>query len=220
MITLLPLPSRNDNRTWMNIVRLQPSAKASNLLLLVLLRDFFFFFFFKIKSASCGAKIPSIISWFQVLVFGIIKQSTVASTIESRIGEFIFGGCLIGSHLCCQIMIDLLSPTRQHAPSRITSRRLRMLFQAYEPVVDSLASKIEQCGKNLALKTLWRSESVLERSRQDCLASRASLNMTKFLKPIPLITLDFVNSSHRIQCIFLRFPHCPYQNFFTMTSIS
>ncbi|XP_065631524.1 disease resistance protein Roq1-like [Quercus suber] len=47
---------------------------------------------------------------------------------------------------------NLSSPTCQHAPSRITSRRLRMLFQAYEPAVDCLASKIEQCGKNLALK--------------------------------------------------------------------
>ena len=94
-----------------------------------------------IKSASYGAKIPSIISWFQVLVSEIIKESTVASAIESRIGELIFGGCLIGSHLCCQILIDLPSPTHQQAPSRITSRPLRMLFQAYEPTIDSFQDR-------------------------------------------------------------------------------
>ena len=101
----------------------------------------FFFFFFIIKSASYGAKIPSIISWFQVLVSKIFKESIVAFAIESRIGELIFSGCLIGSHLCCQILIDLPSPTHQQAPSRITSRPLRMLFQAYEPTLDSFQDR-------------------------------------------------------------------------------
>ena len=94
-----------------------------------------------IKSASYGAKIPSIISWFQVLVSKIFKESIVAFAIESRIGELFFSGCLIGSHLCCQILIDLLSPTHQQAPSRITSRPLRMLFQAYEPTIDSFQDR-------------------------------------------------------------------------------
>ena len=102
---------------------------------------FLFYLFYIIKSAFCGAKIPSIISRFQVLVSKIFKESTVAFAIESRIGELIFSGCLIGSHLCCQILIDLLSPTRQQAPSRITSRPLRMLFQAYEPTLDSFQDR-------------------------------------------------------------------------------
>ena len=140
VMALLPFPPRNDTRTWMNIVHLQPSAKTPNLLLLVLLRDFFYIFYI-IKSAFSGAKIPSIISRFQVLVSKIFKESTVAFAIESRIGELIFSGCLIGSHLCCQILIDLLSPTRQQAPSRITSRPLRMLFQAYEPTLDSFQDR-------------------------------------------------------------------------------
>ena len=52
----------------------------------------FYLFIFFIKSASYGAKIPLIISWFQVLVSKIFKESTVAFAIESRIGELIFSG--------------------------------------------------------------------------------------------------------------------------------
>ena len=36
----------------------------------------------------------------------------------------------------------------------------------------------------------------------------------------PPSILNFVNSSHFSQCIFLRSPHCPHQNFFSSASIS
>ena len=159
-----------------------------------------------IKSASCGAKLSSIISWFQVLVSRFIKQSIVAPSMESRIGEDIFLGVFLGSHLCCQILTDLPSPTRRQTPSRITSRPWRILLQAYEPTVVSFAFKIEQCGKNFSLKTLLKRDLVLVRSHQASLASRASWKMIKSLKPIPPINLDFVNFSHRIQYIFPSIP--------------
>jgi len=98
---------------------------------------------FLIILASCGINIPSIISWFQVLVSGFMKQSTVASSFDSRIGEMILEGCLMGSHHCCQILMALPSPTHQQAPSRIMSLPLRMLFHAYEPETESFAFKIE-----------------------------------------------------------------------------
>ena len=60
----------------------------------------------------------------------------------------------MGSHQCCQILMALPSPTRQQAPSRIMSLPLKLLFHAYELETDSFASKIEQCRKNLTIKTL------------------------------------------------------------------
>ena len=75
---------------------------------------------FFISLASCGAKIPSTIAAFQVLVPSSIKQSTVASSIVSTIGESTLVGCFRGNQWCCQIFMDLPFPTLQQAPSRIT----------------------------------------------------------------------------------------------------
>ena len=144
----LPPPLEIDNPIYVNTDRSILVAKTKSA------TTFFDKRIFLIKSASSGMKIPSIISWFQLLVSGFIKQSTVASSIDSKIGEVIFGWCFIGNHQFCQILMDLPSPTRQKAPLRITSLPLIILFHAYEPAIDSFASKIEQCGKNFALKTL------------------------------------------------------------------
>ena len=66
---------------------------------------------------------------------------------------------LLGSHLSSFTRTEFPSPILQTIPFRITSLAPRMLFQAYEPAMESFASKIEQFGKNLALKTRKQSES-------------------------------------------------------------
>ena len=60
-----------------------------------------------------------------------------------------------------------------------------ILFHAYEPTTESLASRIEQFGKNLALNTQKHREYGLFIILQTSFAKRASLNFSISLKPIP-----------------------------------
>ena len=73
---------------------------------------------------------------------------------------------------------------RQTIPFLITSLALMILFQAYEPV-ESLASKIELFGKNLALNTQWQREFELFIILHTCFANKASLNFSISLNPMP-----------------------------------
>ena len=109
---------------------------------------------FLIAVASYGMNIPSIMSLFHLLVSGSIKQFTVVSSLDSNIGDVILVGFLIGSQGCYQILIDFPFATCQQAPCFITSLPLEMLFHAYDPEADSLASMKVCWGKNLALKIL------------------------------------------------------------------
>ena len=60
------------------------------------------------------------------------------------IGEVTKGGCLMGSQWSYHILMFFPLPTRNLEPILITSLPFKMLFQAYDPVVDSLASMNEQ----------------------------------------------------------------------------
>jgi len=64
--------------------------------------------------ASAGTRIPSNISASHFPVFSSIRQSTVASPMDSMIGEVTKGGCLIGSQWCCHILIFFPLPTQIH----------------------------------------------------------------------------------------------------------
>ena len=55
------------------------------------------------SSASAGRRTPSNISASQFPVVSSIKQSTVASSIDSMIREVTNGGCLMGSQWFCHI---------------------------------------------------------------------------------------------------------------------
>ena len=68
-------------------------------------------------------------------------------------GEMILLLTVLGSHLSPHIWTDFPFPIRQTAPLLITSRPLRILLQANEALIDSLASIILQSGKNRTLKT-------------------------------------------------------------------
>ena len=74
-----------------------------------------------------------------------------------------------------------------------------MLLQAYEPPLESLASIIEELGKNQALNTLQNRDDLLCKRRQACFANKESLYRAKSRNPIPPTILDFVNSSHFTQ---------------------
>ena len=58
---------------------------------------------FLMSSTSLGTNRPSITSSFHVRVSSLISTSTVASSHPSKIGDDTRVGCLIGSHVCCQI---------------------------------------------------------------------------------------------------------------------
>ena len=88
-------------------------------------------------------------------------------------GDKILGCSKLGSHGPSQILMDFPLPTLHLAPLTKTSLPLRILRQAYEPLGESGASINEQFGKNLLLKTLCKSESLLCRRHQACLANKA-----------------------------------------------
>lgn len=58
---------------------------------------------FLMSLASSRTNRPLIISSFHVCVSSLISTSTAASSYPSKIGEDTRVGCLIGSHICCQI---------------------------------------------------------------------------------------------------------------------
>ena len=84
---------------------------------------------------------------------------TVVSSHPSSIDDWTWEGCLHGSHERCQIWTSFPLPILQQAPRLIASRPCKMLFQAYEPRLDSVASIIKQFGKNWGLKILKNKES-------------------------------------------------------------
>lgn len=112
--------------------------------------------------------------------------------IEGR-GETVVLLTLTGSHLYSLTRTDCPFLILHTIPLRITSLALKILFHAYDPMVDSLASKIEQFGKNLALNTQWHSKSRLFIMCHTCLARRESLNFSISLKPIPPISFASYN---------------------------
>ena len=61
-----------------------------------------FFFYFFMAEVSYRVNMPSIMFVFQLLILAIIKESIVASSIDSSIGDWITVGCLIGSQWCSQ----------------------------------------------------------------------------------------------------------------------
>ena len=82
------------------------------------------------SSDSSGMKIPSMIEWFQRCVASSINISTLASAMESMIGEVTLVGCFRGSHVLCQICTDLPFPTLHLHPLSSTSRPCKILLQA------------------------------------------------------------------------------------------
>ena len=107
-----------------------------------------------ISSTSKRLQIPSIISWFHCLEVSSIKVATFASANVSTIGERTCGGCFLGNQWCCHILTTLSFPILQRQPLSKIYLPCRMLFQACEPPLVCLASKIVQFGKKRALKTL------------------------------------------------------------------
>ena len=110
-------------------------------------------------------------------------------------------------------------PTLQWAPFFMTSRLLRILLQAKDPL-SSFASKILPLGKNFALKNLWKREVLSSNSLQTCFASIASLNFCNSLNPIPPRSFGRHNELHFVQWIFFWFPRWPHQNLQSSHSMS
>ena len=87
-------------------------------------------------------------------------------------------------------------------------------------MVESLASKIEQSGKNLALNTLWQREFELFMIRHTCLANNESLNFSISLKPKPPTSLASHKHFQFTQWTFQLSPLYPHQYFLIKTSNS
>ena len=121
-------------------------------------------------------------SWF-------IKEPTLVSGWTIVRGEITFLLALTGSKLSYLFLIDCPFPILHTIPLRITSLALWILFQALDPTVESLASKIEQSGKNQALNTWWHREFGLFIMRHTCLARMESLNFSISLNPNPPTSL-------------------------------
>ena len=66
-----------------------------------------------IISTSPGTKMPSTMSMFHCLVEASIKESIVASSIDSITGEEALVGCFMGNQWRCQMLTDFMSPMRQ-----------------------------------------------------------------------------------------------------------
>lgn len=84
---------------------------------------------------------------------------------------------LTGSHLSSLILTELPSPLRQTIPFITTSLALRMFFYAQELAFESFPSRIEQFGKNLALKTLQHKESGLFIIRHTCFSQQSFIGL-------------------------------------------
>ena len=69
-------------------------------------------------------------------------------------GPWSLGVCKEGIQLSPQTLIVSPFLTLHYVPYRITSFPFKILFQAYEPPYPSIASIIEQFGKNFDLNTL------------------------------------------------------------------
>ena len=82
------------------------------------------------SSASAGMNTPLIISSSHLPVLLSIRQSTVAFSIDSIIGEETNGGCFMGSQWCCHILIFFPLLTLNLAPIWITSLPFKIIFQA------------------------------------------------------------------------------------------
>ena len=92
-------------------------------------------------------------------VIHLRSSSSIRAHTFAFIGRFFWGEmiCFVdisGSHLSPIICTIVPSPISQYAPCLTTSLALRMLCQAYDPLVFTPLSRTEHVGKNLALKTL------------------------------------------------------------------
>lgn len=97
----------------------------------------------------------------------------------------------------------ILSPfaTCHCHPLAIISRLATMLCHAQDDACLVCASRKEQFGKYLALKTLYSSESSPMKNLHPCLASIAKLKASKSLKPslpLPLTSVSFPQLSQWI----------------------
>ena len=173
-----------------------------------------------INSASCGENKPSIKPWSHYLVSPLIKISTLASAIVSTLCDWTCGIFFLGSQWSCLILTAFPFPILHWQPLSNTSLPCKMLLQAWEPLLDHLASIKVQFGKNRTLKTLCSNEYGFFKSLHACLAIKESLNIATSLNPMPPSNFDLVSSSHFNQWIFLFSPLCPHQNFLIMVSIS
>lgn len=106
---------------------------------------------FLISSASSSTNNLSISFLFQVQLPSLINTSTFVSSQPSITGDWTQVGCLSGNQVYCQIWTVFPIPILQQAPRVFTSQPCKMLFQAYEPWLDSI---IVQFGKNWGLKVL------------------------------------------------------------------
>ena len=124
-----------------------------------------------------------------------------------------------GIHLSWNTLICMPSPTLHIIHFSITCLALSKLCQAKEPV-EHFPSKIDSEGKYLVLNTLYSRDSFSVCNLQICLASIASLNLTKSLNPIPPSTFDLHKIFQLFQWIFRWPPRSPHQNFLICISIS
>ena len=163
---------------------------------------------------------PSIKPWSHCLVSSLIKISTLASTIVSILGDRTCGTFFLGSQWSCHVLTAFPFPILYWQPLSNTSLPCKMLFQAWESLLECLASIKVQFVKKHALKTLCNNEFGFFKSLHACLANKESLNIAMSLNPIPPSNFDLVSSSHFKQWIFLLSPLCPHQNFLIIISIS
>ena len=126
----------------------------------------------------------------------------------------------LGSQWSCHILTAFPFPILHWQPLSSTSLPCNMLFQAWEPLLECLASTKMQFGKKRALKALCSKDSRFFNNLHACVANKESLNIARSLNPMPPSNFDFVSSSHLNQWIFLFSPLYPHQNFLIMLSIS
>ena len=153
-----------------------------------------------------------------ILEFDIILWIGLSKRKERKKKIYRYLRCL--SHASNPLGFGGWQPICQTIPLHTTSLALKMLFHAYDPLVEELASRMEQSGTKRALKTLWQSDSGFFNMRQTCLANSASLNFSISLNPMPPHFLAWQSLSHFIQCTFLLSPLQPHQNLWIITSIS
>ena len=98
---------------------------------------------FLINLTSLAMNSPSTKSGRHCLVLGSIRLSTFAFT-KSSMGQIgIYGGRFFGSQFCFQMLIFSSFPILYLAPLWMISLPLRILFQAYDPILESAASIID-----------------------------------------------------------------------------
>jgi len=135
---------------------------------------------------------------FQVLVSGSIMVDIVTSSEASKLQGTTFDGKSPGIQLSQNKRIVFPSPILHSIHLSMTCLALSMLHQAKDPL-ELFASRTGPVGNYLVLNTLKKSDDLSMTSLQTCLASIASLNLTKSLKPNPPSSLCLHNDSQFLQ---------------------